>query len=248
MLSRAQERPLPIGIVHCSSVRSANLAFDARRRGLNVTVEVCTPYLFFTTDALDKIGPYAKCNPPLRSADTRDELWHGIGSGLIEYLGTDHSPFTAADKERFGDDIFKAPPGIAGLELFVPLLLTGVHERKLTLPQLVAVCSENPAYVFRLPHKGRMVAGTDADFTLVDVKKRWRFDASQARTRARANMKLWDGFALTGAVHTTIVRGVPVFREGAIVGQPGHGQFQRPNLEAEGGRPIEGALWGAGPL
>jgi hypothetical protein len=61
-------------------------------------------------------------------------------------------------------------------------------------------------------------------------------------------MKLWDGFALTGAVHTTIVRGVPVFREGEIVGRPGHGQFQRPNLMAEGGRPIEGALWGAGPL
>jgi dihydropyrimidinase/allantoinase len=60
VLSKAAERPLPVGIVHCSSVRSANLAFDARRRGLNVTVEVCTPYLFFTADALDRHGPYAK--------------------------------------------------------------------------------------------------------------------------------------------------------------------------------------------
>ncbi len=248
VLGRAAERPLPVGIVHCSSVRSANLAFDARRRGLNVTVEVCTPYLFFTADALDKLGPYAKCNPPLRSAETRDELWHGIGSGLIEYLGTDHSPFTKEDKERFGDDIFKAPPGIAGLDLFVPLMLTGVHERKITLPQLVAVCAENPAYVFRLPKKGRMVTGTDADFTIVDLKKRWRFDASRARTRSKANMALWDGFALTGAVHATIVRGVPVYQEGDIVGPPGHGQFQRPELAADGGRPIEGALWGAGPL
>jgi dihydropyrimidinase/allantoinase len=248
VLGRAAERPLPIGIVHCSSVQSANLAFDARRRGLNVTVEVCTPYLFFTAEALDRIGPYAKCNPPLRSAETRDELWHGIGSGLIEYLGTDHSPFTREDKERFGDDIFKAPPGIAGLELLVPLMLTGVHERRLTLPQLVAVCSENPAYVFRLPHKGRMVAGTDADFTIVDLKKRWRFDANQAWTRSKANMKLWDGFALTGAVHATIVRGQPVFQEGELLGKAGYGQFQRPNLAVEGGRPIEGALWGAGPL
>ena len=248
VLGRAAERPLPVGIVHCSSVRSANLAFDARRRGLNVTVEVCTPYLFFTADALDKLGPYAKCNPPLRSAETRDELWHGIGSGLIEYLGTDHSPFTKEDKEQFGDDIFKAPPGIAGLDLFVPLMLTGVHERKITLPQLVAVCAENPAYVFRLPRKGRMVTGTDADFTIVDLKKRWRFDASTARTRSKANMALWDGFALTGAVHATIVRGVPVYQEGDIVGPPGHGLFQRPELAADGGRPIEGALWGAGPL
>jgi dihydropyrimidinase/allantoinase len=248
VLGRAAERPLPIGIVHCSSVRSANLAFDARRRGLNVTVEVCTPYLFFTAEALDRLGPYAKCNPPLRSAETRDALWHAIQSGLVEYLGTDHSPFTAEDKERFGDDIFKAPPGLAGLELFVPLMLTGVHERRLTLPQLVAVCSENPAYVFRLPHKGRMVAGTDADFTIVDLKKRWRFDASAGRTRARDNMRIWDGFALTGAVHATVVRGVPVFLEGEMVGRPGHGVLQRPDATAEGGRPIEGALWGAGPL
>jgi dihydropyrimidinase/allantoinase len=247
VLGRATERPLPIGIVHCSSIRSAHLAFDARRRGLNVTVEVCAPYLFFTTDALDKLGPYAKCNPPLRSAEAREELWRGIGSGLIEYLGTDHSPFTQEDKERFGDDIFKAPPGIAGLDIYVPLLLTGVHERKMTLPQLVAVCAENPAYVYRLQNKGRMVVGTDGDFTIVDLKKRWRFDASRARTRARANMKLWDGFALTGAVHATVVRGVPVYQDGDIVGRPGHGRFQRPDLAWDSGRPIEGSLWGVGP-
>jgi allantoinase len=248
VLSRAAERPLPVGIVHCSSPRALRLVHDARQQGLNATAEVCSPYLFFTMDALDRLGPYAKCNPPLRSAEAREELWRGIGEGLVEYLGTDHSPFTREDKERFGDDIHKAPPGIAGLDCYVPLLLTAVHERKMTLPQMVAVCAENPAFVFRLPNKGRMVVGTDGDFTIVDLKKRWRFDASKSRTRAKANMQLWDGFALTGAVHATVVRGVPVYREGEIVGQPGHGRFQRPNLDVEGGRPIEGSLWGAGPM
>jgi dihydroorotase-like cyclic amidohydrolase len=199
-------------------------------------------------DALDRFGPYAKCNPPLRSATTRDELWRGIGSGLVEYLGTDHSPFTAEDKERFGDDIHKAPPGIASLDLYVPLLLTGVHEHRMTLPQMVAVCAENPAYVFRLPNKGRMVPGTDGDFTIVDIKKRWRFDAARARSRSRANLKIWDGFALTGSVHATVVRGRPVYLEGEIVGEPGYGRLQRPDFAVDGGRPIEGALWGAGPF
>jgi hypothetical protein len=41
---------------------------------------------------------------------------------------------------------------------------------------------------------------------------------------------------------------VPVFREGEIVGRPGYGRFQRPNRSAEGGRPIEGSLWGAAPV
>lgn len=247
VIAKARERPLPIGIVHCSSVTSARLASDARRHGLNITAEACVPYLFHTSDALDRLGPYAKCNPPLRSADTRDGLWRGIGSGLIEYLGTDHSPFTRADKERHGEDIHKAPPGIAALDIYVPLLLTGVHERRMSLPQMVAVCAENPAYVFRLPHKGRLVKGVDGDFTIVDLKKRWRFNPRKARTHARDNMRIWEGFAFTGAVHATIVRGVPVYLEGDIVGAPGFGRLQRPDRNAEGGRPIEGALWGAAP-
>ena len=65
-------------------------------------------------------------------------------AGLIEYVGTDHSPFLAEDKERFGDDIFQAPPGIAGLEAFVPLMLTAVSQRRITLPQVVAVCRKIP--------------------------------------------------------------------------------------------------------
>jgi allantoinase len=247
VLARAAEKPLPIGIVHCSSPMSARLAADARLRGLNVTVETCPPYLFFTMDALDKLGPYAKCNPPLRSATMRDELWWAIQGGLIEYVGTDHSPFLAEDKERFGDDIFQAPPGIAGLDAFVPLMLTAVSQRRITLPQVVAVCSENPAHVFRLPNKGRMTVGSDADFTIVDMKRAWRFKAATALTKSRANMRLWDGFKMKGAVITTMVRGVPVYQDGQVVGAQGYGRFQRPDMEVDAGRPIAGALWGAGP-
>lgn len=247
VLARAAEKPLPIGIVHCSSPMSARLAADARLRGLNVAVETCPPYLFFTDEVLDRLGPYAKCNPALRSAEMRDGLWHSIQGGFIEYIGTDHSPFLAEDKERVGDDIFHAPPGIAGLDIFTPLMLTAVNERRITLPQVVAVCSENPAYVFHLPNKGRMVVGADADFTIVDMKKKWRFKASTALTKSRANMKLWDGFRLKGAVVTTMVRGVPIYEDGQLVGAPGYGQFQRPDLDVDGGRPLAGALWGAGP-
>ena len=247
VLARAAEKPLPIGIVHCSSPMSARLAADARLRGLNVAVETCTPYLFFTMEALDKLGPYAKCNPPLRSATMRDELWWAIQGGLIEYVGTDHSPFLAEDKERFGDDIFQAPPGIAGLETFVPLMLTAVSQRRITLPQVAAVCSENPAHVFRLPNKGRMTVGSDADFTIVDMKRAWRFKAATALTKSRANLRLWDGFRMKGAVITTMVRGVPVYQDGQVVGAQGYGRFQRPDMEVDAGRPIAGALWGAGP-
>ncbi|MCC7125650.1 MAG: amidohydrolase family protein, partial [Acidobacteria bacterium] len=136
VLARAVERPLPVGIVHCSSPMTARLAGDARYRGLNVTVEACIPQLFGTVDDLDRFGAYAKSHPPMRAAKFRDSLWYAIQGGLIEYLGTDHSPFTVEEKDRHGDDIFKAPPGLASLDLFVPLLLTAASQRRITLPQI----------------------------------------------------------------------------------------------------------------
>ena len=60
-------------------------------------------------------------------------------------------------------------------------------------------------------------------------------------------MRLWDGFRLKGAVVTTMVRGAPVYQDGQLVGAPGYGRFQRPDLDVDGGRPIAGVLWGAGP-
>ena len=126
-------------------------------------------------------------------------------------------------------------------------MLTAVSQRRITLPQVVAVCSENPAHVFRLPNKGRMTVGSDADFTIVDMKRTWRFKAATALTKSRANMRLWDGFKMKGAVITTMVRGVAVFQDGQVVGAQGYGRFQRPDIDIDAGRPIAGALWGAGP-
>lgn len=246
VLALAAERGMPIGIVHASSPRTARLAADARLRGVNVTVETCPHYLFLTADDLDRLGPYAKCNPPLRTREEQDGLWSAIREGHIEYVGSDHSPFLAEDKERHGDQIFKAPPGIAGLDIFVPLMLTAVNAGRLSLPQVSAVCSEHASFVFSLPAKGRLLPGSDADFTIVDLKKKWRFDRSKAFSRSRANMAVYDGMALKGRVVSTIVRGVTVYEDGQIVGPVGHGRFVRPDPEIEGGRPLAGVLWGAG--
>ncbi len=246
VLALGAERGMPIGIVHASSPRTARLAADARLRGLNVTVETCPHYLFFTADALDRLGPYAKCHPPLRTREEQEGLWAAIREGHIEYIGSDHSPFQAEDKERYGDQIFPAPPGIAGLDLFVPLMLTAVNAGRITLPQVSAVCSEHASFVFSLPAKGRLLPGSDADLTIVDLKKKWRFDVSTSLSRSRANMALYDGMALKGRVVATLVRGVTVYEEGQIVGPPGHGRFVRPDPEIEGGRPLAGVLWGAG--
>ncbi|MGD9904250.1 MAG: allantoinase AllB [Vicinamibacterales bacterium] len=228
VLALAEELGAAVQVVHCSSPRAARLAADARARGVDATVETCPPYLFFTDEALDRLGPYAKCNPPLRDAATRDRLRAAVRAGLVQVIGTDHSPFLAADKAAGADDIFAAPPGLAGLEVLVPLMLTAVHDGWLTLPAVAALLSENAARLFRLPAKGRIAPGADADLTLVDLDATWTYDHRTAVTKARDNMRIYDGVTLHGRVVHTIVRGASAYRDGAVVGRRGDGRVLRP--------------------
>ena len=204
------------------------MARDARWRGVDATVETCPPYLFFTDDALDRLGPYAKCNPPLRADRDVRGLRQCLREGLIEVIGTDHSPFLAADKEAGDGNIFLAPPGLAGLDLLVPLMLTAAHHGWITLEDVAALCAENAAKLFGLPQKGRLQEGADADLTIVDLDTAWRYDSSAALTKSRANMRIYDGVELHGRVVSTIVRGAVVFADGRVTGTPGHGRFVRP--------------------
>jgi dihydropyrimidinase/allantoinase len=201
---------------------------DARARGVDATAETCPPYLFYTDEALDRLGPFAKCNPPLRTAQDVETMWEGVRAGLVACIGTDHSPFLGEEKERGRDPIFAAPPGLCGLEVMVPLMLTAVHQGRLRLPEVARLCSEGAAELFRLPGKGRLAVGADADLTIVDLHAAWTYDSRQAITRSRDNMRIYDGTRLRGRVVHTLVRGVPVCRDGEVVGAPGHGRFVRP--------------------
>ncbi|MFM8533052.1 MAG: dihydroorotase, partial [Acidimicrobiia bacterium] len=228
VLALAAESAGPVGVVHCSSARSAQLVAEARARGIDATVETCPPYLFFTDEALDRLGPFAKCNPPLRSAEGVAELWRALDAGLIHYIGTDHSPFLAGEKASSADDIFKAPPGLCGLEMMTPLMLAAVSDGRLTLPRMVELCASRAADLFRVNGKGRVAEGADADLTLVDLGAEWTYDHQQAITKSRDNMAIYNGVRLRGRVVSTFVRGVRVFHEGAITGPAGHGRFVRP--------------------
>jgi allantoinase len=228
VLAMAEDLGARVQVVHCSSPRAARLARDARGRGVDATVETCPPYLFFTDDALDRLGPFAKCNPPLRSEAEVQGLRRCLREGLIDVIGTDHSPFLAEDKAKGAANIFLAPPGLAGLEVLVPLMLTAVHHGWITLQDVAALCSENAARLFALPQKGRLQPGADADLVMVDLGATWRYDSASALTKARANMRIYDGLELHGRVTTTMVRGAVVYRDGVVIGAPGHGRFVRP--------------------
>ena len=237
-LALARAAGARLHIVHCSSPHSVDMITEARRRGQAVTVETCPQYLFVTEDLFDAHGPYAKTNPPLRNAELVAGLWERLQRGEIDFVCSDHSPFLASEKEPHWNDMWAAPPGAPGLEALVPLMLTAVVDGRLSLAQMAALTSTNAARIFGLyPRKGAVAVGSDADFTLVDLRGESRIDVSQWRTRAAGAARMWNGLPVKGSIAMTIVRGRVVARGNAVVGPPGWGRFVAPGQPATSARP-----------
>jgi len=139
--------------------------------------------------------------------------------GIPTIMATDHAPHTVEEKARTPR---KSSPGIPGLETALPLMLTMVNKGKLSLGRLVSLLSTNPAKVFDLRSKGRLDNGADGDLVLVDLKKRGRIDPD--KFFSKAHYSPFEGWKTQGAIHTTIVNGLVVYREGEITGEPGSGR------------------------
>ena len=186
-------------------------------------------YLAHTAAALDEHGPYAKCNPPLKTEQDVAGLWAGLLDGTIDTVATDHSPFTPADKDPGWDDIWRATPGFPGVDILTPFMIGAALDGKLPLERAVALITSNPADIFGLaPRKGRLLPGADADLVLYDPTVRGTVDTATWQTRSPVAGRVWQGYPLTGRVVTTIVRGTTVYDHGEIVGSPGYGAIIRP--------------------
>ncbi|MBM3264122.1 MAG: amidohydrolase family protein [candidate division Zixibacteria bacterium] len=227
MMSIAAETGGPVEVVHLSSPRAGNLVKEAKTRGLDVIAETCPQYLFLTSRVLEEQGGLAKCNPALRSEAEREALWPYLFDGTLDFVGSDHSPFLFHEKQ--GTDIFKIPPGVPGLESMTPMMLTAVNEGRLSLCDLVRLMSTRAAEVFRLPGKGDIAVGCDADLTFVDLSARWTFDRHACFSKSRESMTVAHGMPVHGRVVRTMVRGVTVYHEGQITASPGHGRWIKGN-------------------
>jgi allantoinase len=214
--------------VHLSSPTAVALAAQARARGVDVTVETCPHYLTLTEETLLSYGPWAKCNPPLRSAATVESLWEEVRQGRVDVIGTDHCPYHPDEIAAGQHDIFASPPGLPGLETMLPLLLTAVAAGRIELPDVVRLTAARAAEIFDLPNKGRIAEGADADMVLVDIDRTRTFHA-QGLSKAAANAVFLEGTELVGGVVSTWSRGRQVFDDGRIIGTPGMGKFVHPD-------------------
>jgi allantoinase len=209
-------------LVHLSTARAVQLVTEAKARGVRASCETCPHYLLFTDEDAARLGAPLKCAPPPRSERERRALLAAVLAGEVDLIASDHSP--APPELKASEDFFEVWGGVAGVQATRAALL-GVG---LTLPELARLTSAAPAARFRLPHKGRLAPGMDADVTLLDLSAATPFTPERLLTRHKVSPYL--GRTLPGRVVATYGRGRLLFEAGAPPTlPPGTGRLVQPH-------------------
>jgi allantoinase len=223
-LALAKDTGVKLHIVHVSSGAAVALAAEARATGVDVSIETCPHYLFFTEQDVERLGVIAKCAPPLRP--DFEDLWNAVVSGQVDIIASDHSPTEPSMKKE--GDFRTSWGGIAGVQSTLAVLLDrGYHARKLPLERIVSLVASKPAERFQISRKGSLRVGYDADLILVDPHKSFILGANHLQQRHK--MSPYIGSSFRGTVRRTIRRGKTIFADGRITSTT-RGKFIQPHL------------------
>ncbi len=230
-LRQAKTVNCPLHVVHTSIPEGIDEITNARVLGQAVTVETCAHYLVFTDADLERLGPIAKCAPPLRDAARQAGLWERVLNGSIDCITSDHSPCPTADKTRGDDNIWLAWGGITGIQSLVVAIISEGQKRGLSLEQAAALLCTNPAKIAGLyPQKGAIQLGTDADLMVVNLEKPHVLEASQLHSRHQHSPYI--GLEMQAFIELVLLRGQVVAQAGQIEGNP-NGQWLPRSLVAK---------------
>lgn len=213
LMALAHATGRPAHILHVSTAEELSYLKDHRDIA---TVEVLVNHLTqVAPEAYEALGGYAVMNPPIRGPRHREAAWAALRDGTVDTVGSDHAPHSRAAKERPWPE---TAAGLTGVQTLVPVMLDHVNGGKLSLQRLVDLMCAGPARVYGVRGKGRIAAGYDADFTIVDMRRERRIEESWLASPCG-----WSPFAGTkvqGWPVMTIVRGQVVMREDEVLGEP----------------------------
>lgn len=208
VLALAQRHGKHLHVAHVARRVEIEMIAAARQGGANVTCEVTPHHLFLDTDALPRLGSFGEVRPRIATPDDRAALWQHLD--VIDCVATDHAPHTIAEKQSD-----RVPPGMPGLETTLPLLLTAVHQDRLSLDRLIELTSSGPRRVFGLPEQ---------EETWVEAEIGGPWTITNEAMHTRAGWTPFAGMQVTARVARTVLRGVTVFDGERVLAAPGSGR------------------------
>lgn len=205
-------------IVHLSSSQALEALKAARAENLPLTAETCPHYLTFTAEDIPDGATEYKCAPPIREKENREKLWAALGSGLIDFVVSDHSPCAPDLKKRGAGDFHAAWGGISSVQFGLPAVWTAARERGHSFQDLARWLCKRPALFAGLGQKGKIAAGYDADLVLWDPEATFTLDSSMIKHRHK--LTPYEGRRLNGVVVSTYLRGEKIYGKGEKAGAP----------------------------
>jgi dihydroorotase len=219
LMALARKTGRPAHILHVSTAEEFAYLQDSRDLA---TCEVLVNHLTqWAPDCYEQLGGFAVLNPPLRDKRHWEAAWAAVRDGMVDTIGSDHAPHPRAAKEKPWPEV---AAGLTGVQTTVPIMLDHVAHGRLSLGRMVDLMAAGPARVYGLLGKGRLAAGYDADFTLVDLKAQRTIEESWIASPC--GWTPFAGMSVTGWPIATIVRGQTVMRDDEILGTP-TGQLAR---------------------
>jgi allantoinase len=205
-------------IVHISTGKGAEIA-----AAHGISVETCPHYLAFELKDFVHRGSILKVAPVLKQ-DERGKLWEHLRDGTINFVTSDHAASRFQDKDT--ESIWTDYAGIAGSGLLLPYMISeGFFKKRINLKRLLELVCENPAKRYKLnTRKGKIAAGMDADFALIDPKRYYRISGREFLSKGKQTP--FEGYEFRGKVVKTILRGKVIYQENrGILSKAGSGEF-----------------------
>jgi len=199
-------------VAHISTRGAVALVRQAQQDGLQVSAEAAPHHFALTEEEVLGFNADAKMSPPLRTEADRQAVIEGLRDGTIAVIATDHAPHHEDDK-RCG--LSCAAFGIVGLETMLPVSLSLVRDGVLSLPDLIAKMTCNPARLLNLD-AGTLSPDAPADVCIFSPDETWTLDRNKLFSRSKNTP--WHGKDMQGRVTHTIRGGRVVYADGTVHG------------------------------
>lgn len=199
----------PTHILHVCTAYEVGIIRQAKTDGLPITCGVCPHHIFLTENDLPRLGTLGWMKPTLKTQADQDALWRGLADGTIDVVESDHAPHRLTEKESD-----KPPYGVPGLETTLPLMLTAVHDGRISLEKVVDLVANNPRKIWGLtcPPDTYCVVDFDDSYVL-----------SRQNLRTQVGWSPFEGMRLYGRVRENWIRDTQVYDGEKILVSEGFG-------------------------
>ena len=207
----AKETGARLHIMHISTAKELDLLENRPIEEKNITAEACVSHLFFCDEDYEKFGTRIKCNPAIKSKKDRDALRQALTNDLIDVIGTDHAPHLLSEKQG---GALKAVSGMPTLQFSLNAVMELVHEKLLSIEQLVQKMCHAPATLYQIRNRGFIRPGYQADLVLINPSKEWT--VNKECLLSKCGWSPMEGQVFHSRIEKTFVNGHLVYTDNQV--------------------------------